>query len=65
MSGLDGIVDSVGRVLGDLPQTEPNLGHLLAGGLEDDGRRGNHFGLGPCNEMWDVKLFSRGSVNAP
>lgn len=45
VSGLDGVVDSAGSVISDLPETEPHLRHLLAGGLEGDSRSRNHLEL--------------------
>ena len=40
VAGLDGIVDDIGTALvGDLPQTETDLGHLSPIVEGDDGRR--------------------------
>lgn len=37
VASLDGIVDNVGSVLGDLPEAESDLGHLGPVRLEGDG----------------------------
>ena len=37
VTGLDGVVDNVGAVFIDLPETEANLGHVIAAVKLDGG----------------------------